>query len=616
MVVSPACGRSGETNVFWKNMVSENGRKPSAASGMKPNGDLKSAPHASKYRPRFKNPPLPAVNEFRLDHILANPLRQESGAVVQSLLNVKSNYQKDLRSEIRRALTIEQKIQFLNIRVAKLAHKIEKRLEQRTRRIGRATSAKKTGQDLSAEVDRLLDSATDVSQQFFRLVQRAQEQKVFPDPAKYPRLAKLMQGKNGNGSTEGSESFVQTERNGKKEDKTKVDMKEDKMKVDKLDKVDKVDKTKVDKTKVDKTKVDKTKMDKTKMDKTKVDIQNENDSPSNSEHASPISEHSPSHSPQNTSAFRPITSTSDTHDDGSLPKPVSNGSKGAEPASADFHTALVSNGNSESSNAKSQATFDETPHTPEEMDPAAFELLLEDNIAKYRDKQAAKYSPTKAPDHAGSSPLRLLYSYSSLAQSDMLKPLLGVPPSGPFTAVTKACATVVETPQTSLHKKLRITSEPSSQQLREVIAFSESEESAVDDTDLWTSSGIYTESDESGDSSSEQDSSSDCDETSRYYMSFQKKTRAKKRRPYKRMSPTPKHHPSHRTLQPKKSILKMEKPKAVPKTEMPTPYRSSPQASFASEFASGMIIRSGESENRSDSDSEGHTIEKLRQLLD
>ena len=409
-----------------------------------------------------------------------------------------------------------------------------------------------------------------------------------------------MQGKNGNGLTEG-ESFVQRNgngKNGKKEDKTKED------------------KTKVDKTKVDKTKVDK--VDKLhKVDKTKVDIQNENDFPSNSEHASPILDHSPSHSPQNTSAFRPITSTSDTHDDGSLPKPVSNGSfKGAEPASADFHTALVSNGNSESSNAKSQATFDETPHTPEEMDPAAFELLLEDNIAKYRDKQAAKYSPTKAPDHAGSSPLRLLYSYSLLAQSDMLKPLLGVPPSGPFTAVTKACATVVETPQTSLHKKLRITSEPSLQQLREVIAFSESEESAVDDTDLWTSSGIYTESDESGDSSSEQDSSSDCDETSRYYMSFQKKTRPKKRRPYKRMSPTPKHHPLHRTLQPKKSILKMEKPKAVPKTEMPTPYRLSPQASFASEFASGMIIRSGESENRSDSDLEGHTIEKLRQLLD
>lgn len=613
MVVLPACGRSGETNVFWKNMVSENGRKPLAASGMKPNGDLKSAPHASKYRPRFKNPPLPAVNEFRLDHILANPLRQESGAVVQSLLNVNSNYQKDLRLEIRRALTIEQKIQFLNIRVAKLAHKIEKRLEQRTRRIGRAASAKKTGQDLLAEVDRLLDLATDVSQLFFRLVQRAQEQKAFPDPKKYPRLAKLMQGKNGNGLTEG-ESFVQRNgngKNGKKEDKTKedktkvdktkvdktkVDMKEDQMKVDKLDKVDKVDKTKVD----------------------KVDIQNENDSPSNSERASPILEYSPSHSPQNTSAFRPIISTSDTHDEhGSLPKPVSNGSfKGAEPASADFHTALVSNGNSESSNAKSQATFDETPHTPEEMDPAAFELLLEDNIAKYRDKQAAKYSPTKAPDHAGSSPLRLLYSYSLLAQSDMLKPLLGVPPSGPFTAVTKACATVVETPQTSLHKKLRITSEPSLQQLREVIAFSESEESAVDDTDLWTSSGIYTESDESGDSSSEQDSSSDCDETSRYYMSFQKKTRPKKRRPYKRMSPTPKHHPLHRTLQPKKSILKMEKPKAVPKTEMPTPYRLSPQASFASEFASGMIIRSGESENRSDSDLEGHTIEKLRQLLD
>ncbi|QFZ29413.1 hypothetical protein EJF18_50653 [Clavispora lusitaniae] len=605
-------------------MVSENGRKPSAASGMKPNGDPKSAPHASKYRPRFKNPPLPAVNEFRLDHILANPLRQESGAVVQSLLNVNSNYQKDLRSEIRRALTIEQKIQFLNIRVAKLAHKIEKRLEQRTRRIGRAASAKKTGQDLSAEVDRLLDSATDVSQSFFRLVQRAQEQKAFPDPAKYPRLAKLMQGKNGNGSTEGSESFVQTERNGngkngKKEDTTKVD-KEDKTKVDKEDKtkVDKEDKTKVD-TKVDKTKVDK--VDKLhKVDKTKVDIQNANDFPSNSEHASPISDHSPSHSPQEDTAplSRPIISTSDTHDEhGSLPNPVTNGSfKGGDPASTDFHTALVSNGNSESSNAKSQATFDETPHTPEEMDPAAFELLLEDNIAKYRDKQAAKYSPTKAPDHAGTSPLRLLYSYSSLAQSDMLKPLLGVPPSGPFTAVTKACATVVETPQTSLHKKLRITSEPSSQQLREVIAFSESEESAVDDTDLWTSSGIYTESDESGDSSSEQDSSSDCDETSRYYMSFQKKTRAKKRRPYKRMSPTPKHHPSHRTLQPKKSILKMEKPKAAPKTEMPTPYRSSPQASFASEFASGMIIRSGESENRSDSDSEGHTIEKLRQLLD
>ena len=77
-----------------------------------------------KYKPNFPKdmPRLPSIEEFKLDRIICDDLKEESQEVVDSMIKVATSYQNDLKSEIRRKLSIEQKIQFKNIEIAKIAH--------------------------------------------------------------------------------------------------------------------------------------------------------------------------------------------------------------------------------------------------------------------------------------------------------------------------------------------------------------------------------------------------------------------------------------------------------------------------------------------------------------
>lgn len=94
-------------------------------------------------------PALPPVEAFQLDTILDHELAAELAAVAEALLRVAANYKKDLKLEIRRNLSAEQKIQHTNIKLAKLARVVNKRIGQSNRRLERV------GPELAAEVAEL-----------------------------------------------------------------------------------------------------------------------------------------------------------------------------------------------------------------------------------------------------------------------------------------------------------------------------------------------------------------------------------------------------------------------------------------------------------------------------
>lgn len=122
-----------------------------------------------KFQPDFQNlPELPKIEEFRLDHLLNTKLKQESQQVIDSLLNVTSNYQTDLRSEIKRKLSTEQKIQFKNIRIKKLASSINKNVQAETKKIQKSLR----DEPLAAEIDGLLEFTIKASERCKSTIER------------------------------------------------------------------------------------------------------------------------------------------------------------------------------------------------------------------------------------------------------------------------------------------------------------------------------------------------------------------------------------------------------------------------------------------------------------
>lgn len=95
-----------------------------------------------KYKPNFPKdmPKLPSIEDFKLDRIICDDLKEESQEVVDSMIKVASSYQNDLKSEIRRKLSIEQKIQFKNIEIAKIAHSLKKNITLRNKKLRKAIS--------------------------------------------------------------------------------------------------------------------------------------------------------------------------------------------------------------------------------------------------------------------------------------------------------------------------------------------------------------------------------------------------------------------------------------------------------------------------------------------
>ncbi|KAK7677953.1 hypothetical protein QCA50_019034 [Cerrena zonata] len=139
---------------------------------------------SKRYQPNFSNSlyPLPSIEEFKLDHILANELKSESQELAGSLVRVSRKYQQDLRKEIRSKLTLEQKIQYKNISIAKHSNNLNKDLVSRYKKLNKVFTkldlgssgseanddsvpvTKSRNNEIDAEITQLLDLSIKSSQ--------------------------------------------------------------------------------------------------------------------------------------------------------------------------------------------------------------------------------------------------------------------------------------------------------------------------------------------------------------------------------------------------------------------------------------------------------------------
>ncbi|KAM9914400.1 hypothetical protein OXX69_000675 [Metschnikowia pulcherrima] len=614
--------------------------------------------HSSKFKPRFHNPdPLPSVSEFRLDHILAKALHQESTQVCESLMKVSDNYQQDLKREIRKALAIEQKIQNKNIHAIKRAHKLTKQWQNTRKEFSRNMNSasenrknckvnKRGNTALGSDIDSLLTQSIDVSSNVKSLaVRMAQLSRKRggngkPDQAKCPNLNRLLNSLDPPDSLDPNQ--MQNEPNG-----------------------------------------------------TKLDVPLKGSLPqewreNGMEEAAPKNEHTGSVKGVKEEERGPFA---DSPDGNSQPFPRADihvgtsqalSQKDASQNSPKAHIgnalqAMRNKDNRESDflegsssaghkNRNSGPVNDDTL-----MDTDAFELFMDTSIAKYRERkdERSRSLSSFSLEKNGSlrksarNPLRLLSS-GSLASGHSIKSSPYIEQDDPLKysfLPRKSAATVLETPEMSLHKKLRIKVLPSPakspkddacicQQTDPEIS-SEQDELAKSgepsDTnktlnitedaaktqnpneDVWSSSEAPTEAESSSDnsmaSSSSDESSSDSNdghisETNSYYVSLRSQMKRKSRKKQKNTtdlaylkepSPSRKHQPSHRVLQPKQSILKLGKAKTSnsgARAEIAdivnneeSQYMASPRASFVNENSVvGMILHVSEDTGKSPKD--------------
>ncbi|CAK9439640.1 uncharacterized protein LODBEIA_P37400 [Lodderomyces beijingensis] len=135
--------------------------------------------------PNSKLIALPSVESFQLDSII-NELRPHSDAVSEHLLKVAKHYKDDLRQSVKNKLSFEQKIQFLNINVCRTSQKT-KSLVHRSRK----SVAKLTSEDENLGV--LLENSVLASRRTRALIDRlAASKHVQIDRDKYPHLSRLM----------------------------------------------------------------------------------------------------------------------------------------------------------------------------------------------------------------------------------------------------------------------------------------------------------------------------------------------------------------------------------------------------------------------------------------
>lgn len=505
------------------------------------------------HRPQFTNPvPLPLIESFRLDAILSKAVPEEAAAVRTALTQVNTNYQRDLRQEIRKTLTIEQKIQYKNIHVAKLAHALSKTLLRR--HVAKPPA-------LDTEVELLLLQTASVSRLAQGLAERVIALDKGVDGARFPLLAKLAQrsGSNKpswfrqNGATAPAENGA--ERNGvSEEDRPERDV----------------------------------------LEREALQREEALECNGKAERAG-----------------------------GEGAGEMQDAPNGQEPKTPDAQA------NGFHKNSVQEGPLCDTPLIDEpvaidsdEFTPEDFELLVDLNVSKYRAKQLARETPK--------NPLRLLYSTLALANSNMLKAAPDDTFKNPFVTA-KSIATVLLTSQLSHHKKLRINAVPVNQrpapteglsqaqcqcELPAKIALAATLLKTQPEEELW-SSQVELELDAVQWSSSDS-SLEEATETDRYYLAL-RAARPKRRRPRKD-SPSPMHQPSHRTLQPRGSILKIAKPCALVLTpvlsipDIDTPYRASPRALFVTDFAAiGEILGGPVAEDAEDGDD--RTVHKLRRLL-
>lgn len=547
---------------------------------------------SAAYRPKFELcTPLPSIDEFRLSTMLDGAMKEEAAAVSQALLSTNTNFQNDLRHEIRQCLTIEQKIQHKNIRLAKQARRIHQNIDGTTRKLAARPKGQAKG-SLGSEITKLLDvsARASLSMKFLatRLatLDKRNGGSGVPDTTKYPRLAGILRHSSISVSQRKS---VEETNNGY--------------------------------------------------------IRHSGSTSGSASDSSSIEENIADWAGPDAVPSLPVFG-------GSVEE---NGSTSSKSLSTSFQSALESES--------------------EELDPQAFEHLIDSSISKYRVQQEAKKQNLElltlkdTQSRRSRNPIRLL----SLTP---MKPHLPAEALKLPFVTSKLNATVVETPHFSLHKKLRIASFPTknggacachpedspAKQALAATLFKQGNgtPSESDADDFWTSSGLHTETDDNDElelnssNSSDPDSSSSSDvgsskQANGLYALLRKELQMKKRRSRRNRpprarestSPTPKHHPSHRTLKPKQLILKIRpeglnlrdtgsgSPPRVLLALSPAisekfdlAYRASPRASFVNEqvvvgqiLSADMDLVDLELEVCSASSENARAIGKLRKLL-
>ncbi|KAI5965345.1 uncharacterized protein KGF55_001566 [Candida pseudojiufengensis] len=172
-----------------------------------------------QYQPKFLNEsdtsnsscsnivPLPSIECFQLQYILNDILQAESQQVIDDLLKVATNYQNDLRNEIKRNLSIEQKIQFKNISICKNIHLIFQTIHQRKKKLKKQFQTNSKFNHLikdpegnkRSEINQLVIDSVEVSARVKSTIHSLQQLesklcagKSLLDPEKYPNLCKLI----------------------------------------------------------------------------------------------------------------------------------------------------------------------------------------------------------------------------------------------------------------------------------------------------------------------------------------------------------------------------------------------------------------------------------------
>lgn len=149
----------------------------------------------SKYAPIVDPnlPQIPPIADFKLHNIVQGHNQDETAQVVDSVLNVTRNFQRDLRDEIRKKLSIEQRIQYKNIELTKLVQAVKKASLAELQRNFEAIDTLKMQQ----EVELLVTSALETSQKARSLIStvktlQSKSSKYSVSENKYPNLHRLL----------------------------------------------------------------------------------------------------------------------------------------------------------------------------------------------------------------------------------------------------------------------------------------------------------------------------------------------------------------------------------------------------------------------------------------
>ncbi|KAG7661644.1 uncharacterized protein J8A68_004797 [[Candida] subhashii] len=590
-----------------------------ASNDPNPNSQVRRPTTAAKYKkfqPNFtdSNPPLPPIEAFQLDTVLKNVLQSESQQVVDNLLNVTTNYQNDLRLGIKHNLSVEQRIQFKNIEVAKLANSLSKTIKHRRKRLKKAVYNSRNdtvdSNMIDSEVNRLLKCTITAGSKINNLIDRLStiDKKLHADGDRlstrnntkmsiYPNVYKLLQLK----QSEPSGVSVSTSNE---------------------DQLDGINEDYFDNVEVN------------------FPINGIDNSP-NPERlpTPPINGRAPipinldktnmtEHLPHTPDSFSENVTENETESFSGIDRESEISPK--QQTEDDVATREEQSG---------PATATTREEEEEEMDPESFETFMSDSISQYRKLQSQKHriqqsfdaiyddKESNIPIKERSNPLNLLYS-QLLSNPKYRDSAPFRDSSWPFSNILtmKSQATIKSTLQTSHFKKLRINGAPITSEsfrnaskskcacktdseheehehsaARKIIAESllENLRLSSDDDSVWNSSGLNTEDDEHddehdedsvdldqilGSDSSESDSSNDDElghtnknilNTNQYYSNLKSNLQQKKKKILlkkrklngnhhksarishpKDFSPTPKHKPSHHILKPKRSILK------------------------------------------------------------